>query len=158
MKMMRLLLLVIVVILSLASVDSGNNNPTQKIRNVPHSLSSNSTHNARRSRANIPVAPQLKETERDQQQQQQPLQPLQLVKKEEEVKAAGRDKRGKYTITFPYSTLTKSSSSHFDEPQIMPRSSVFDIALRELIAEVAIRVVEAYERESEIGRAKWNPL
>lgn len=103
MKMMRPMLLVIVVILSLASVDSGNNNPTQKIRNVPHSLSSNSTHNARRSRANIPVAPQLKESERDQQQQ-----PLQLVKKEEEVKAAGRDKRGKYTITFPYSLILKS--------------------------------------------------
>lgn len=33
----------------------------------------------------------------------------------------------------------------------MPRSSVFDIALRELIAEVAIKVVEAYERERESG-------
>lgn len=32
----------------------------------------------------------------------------------------------------------------------MPRSSVFDIALRELIAEVAIKVVEAYERENEM--------
>lgn len=31
----------------------------------------------------------------------------------------------------------------------MPRSSVFDIALRELIAEVAIKVVEVCERERE---------
>lgn len=123
---MRLVLLTIVVLLSLATVDSGNNSPAPKVRNVPHSLAGNSTHSSRRSRANVPVVPQLKATG-----EQQPQ-----VKQEEEVRAAGRDKRGKYTLHDHFLIPVKSSDADSGR-KTMPRSSVFDIALRQISAEVA---------------------
>lgn len=92
MTMMRLVVIMLAVLLSLASVDSGNNSPPQKVRNVPHSLAHNSSSikSSRSSRANVPVAPQLTAEQLHQHQV-----------KEEEAKVASRDKRGKYTITFP---------------------------------------------------------